>query len=216
MDLYFADYSKILASSHDLVSGRVVLITFPYPESFEILSRTTEMIVVDNLVIQDGESRNEVESRYGKINWDDVVKILKSGDIIAGKGTHVHMFLKHLSNAVLINESAYDCTDAERCFAGEDIEHIKNDGYKDVFGYRLEGDPKTPIFDQDGYLIPFLDAQDNLIIPFNSKDVYKYWKEKGMKLEEVLDTFIKDFVTSEEYDALKKKYCTKFGGSNCL
>lgn len=205
MDIYFASFDH----APKKWEGRVFLVTLPVPKEID---DCLNLLRVKGLTLKDGMTKAEAKEAYDSFNWAAVGKKLVENDMFLGKKSHID-FLTPYVTCENLNPLSYDDIDSIGEPEQEEARVVYtevNEEYLRLFGYHLEETrmPISPI-SIDGEYVPFACKNGTFIIPFFCPDKYKHWVTGGMELEDMLETFIKPYVSETQYARLLQDYCGK-------
>ena len=205
MNIYFASFEHAPKEW----DGRVFLVTLPVPKEID---NRLNLLRVEGMTLKDGTTKAEAIKAYEAFNWEAVSKKLAENDMFLGKKSHVEFIQKYIY-CEYFNPLSYDDIDSleELVLEEERVVHTEvNEEYLSLFGYSLEEGrmPVSPI-SINGEYVPIACKNGTFIIPFFCPDKYKHWVTGGMKIEEMLETFIKPYVSGTQYARLLQDYCGK-------
>lgn len=205
MNIYFASFDH----APKKWDGRVFLVTLPVPQEID---ECLKLLRVEGLTLKDGMTKTEAKNAYDSFNWAAVGKKLAENDMFLGKKSHIEFLRKYIL-CENFNPLNYDDIDSmsEQEVEEERVVYTEvNEEYLSLFGYRLEENrmPISPI-SINGEYVPIACKNGTFIIPFFCPNKYKHWMNGGMEIEEMLETFIKQYVDETQYARLLHDYCGK-------
>jgi|GEM_PF-3284793 len=166
--------------------GRKILLTVRNPFDFTPFDPRIHLHAV-NLAIGEHEEKDEIRKRYAEIDWDETIKDLKDDDvfIVGSKNGHLSILQEYLNQHDVQLKELKEIKRGKRNIKGSSWE---KDKWRGALGYALDEKPLTkPVL--EGQLVPFINANGDLVIPSKCDERYQWWKENGMSIPKLVERF---------------------------